>query len=687
MKVGKKNPFEAEILLDQEAVQTGSALRGRVVLPEEANKASIKTIKILFVGQEKTQVTHRRTNSHSTDIDDHNHTPVTELEKYEVCNYTLLDKFYDKGQKVDQSLPFQFDIPENLPASVTLGMPDLKVGLLFKKKCDYGVLFYRVKVKIERRGMLKGTLGYEKVVSVNTKPKTVTVGTPFEFLPQIKAPKIKKLFGRGNEAAKKIFIGARIPTGNHVLIGQNLTVDVSVVNLSKSPIDKVEMTVQEIHRWEANKYKKTGGDNLVAKSFGWLGDSVMNPPPESASCSQPAELQRRMRKELDEGTHRQTLTVPNFAQAYFFGKLVSVTHVLRIHVKTKKEKGPADIEIPLTLLTSTSHASTPIGKLVTPLTNRSKISARTAVIHNTPVSPTASGSKVTPQPTESIHRNVQCDGCQQYPLRGVRYHCPKGKHDYCLTCYEKNHRRCLIDRGDLTKFAGPTAAPLIQATSFDQANPYPLTQPTAPYPPMTQGFHPLIDRKVGEAAVWEDSPLPQATGVSGWLGKQVLRATLNVDPYAPMARQVPPVPFAPIPPTRLEEVSVLTLRAQLSKHPDPVSVLVQDLQQPDSGSVWRALFAQLSPGDFGDIVGSVPQNYRQAPVAEKLVPMVHDFSCQHLVEALEQAHCDAVRNRMLATLTGYCVDLAQNKCRVKATLNETEQAFFRSGIGYGRLCG
>jgi hypothetical protein len=171
------------------------------------------------------------------------------------------------------------------------------------------------------------------------------------------------------------------------------------------------------------------------------------------------------------------------------------------------------------------------------------------------------------------------------------------------------------------------------------------------------------------------------------MAKQALRS-MGVDPYAPMPRQVPLVPFTPVPYFRPEDVSLLALRTHLASHPDPVSAVTQFLQQPGAGPVWRKVVSTLSPQDFGDVVGSVPQDHRQSPVAEKLVPLVHNFSCHHLLEALKQAHCSGVRHRMLSTLTGYCVDVKKNKHRVKAELHsDNEEAFFNAGIRYGRRCG
>lgn len=44
-----------------------------------------------------------------------------------------------------------------------------------------------------------------------------------------------------------------------------------------------------------------------------------------------------------------------------------------------------------------------------------------------------------------LHRDVNCDYCQMRPIRGTRYHCDVGKHDYCSQCYKKNNGACPID--------------------------------------------------------------------------------------------------------------------------------------------------------------------------------------------------------------------------------------------------
>ena len=51
-----------------------------------------------------------------------------------------------------------------------------------------------------------------------------------------------------------------------------------------------------------------------------------------------------------------------------------------------------------------------------------------------------------------VYKNVECDSCQQYPLRGLCYQCPLGKHDYCQKCFHALRRECILDGGRLTEY-------------------------------------------------------------------------------------------------------------------------------------------------------------------------------------------------------------------------------------------
>jgi hypothetical protein len=44
-----------------------------------------------------------------------------------------------------------------------------------------------------------------------------------------------------------------------------------------------------------------------------------------------------------------------------------------------------------------------------------------------------------------VHRSVMCDDCAVIPIRGTRFHCVVGKHDYCRRCRKKNKGTCPID--------------------------------------------------------------------------------------------------------------------------------------------------------------------------------------------------------------------------------------------------
>ena len=455
--------------------------------------------------------------------------------------------------------------------------------------------------------------------------------------------------------------------------------DVSVVNTSRSQIERVTASIKEATRWKARRHWKSQDVEMASKNFGWLDDSVMNPPQESAKQPKVGpHLEHEMRRELDQATHRQILTIPNNCHADFSSKLTSVKHFLLIEVISKNRFGPSNITVPL-IVHARTELSTPAASAVgwqaealpSPVVSTlPMVEASPEIVEGTPI---AEASGVG----EMIHPDIECDGCQQYPLRGVRYRCAHLNHDYCHNCYASYNGRCVVDKTTLAVHhqAQVTVSPYV-----------PTIDAASNISTENQGFHPIIEHQVGSAAIWEDNPCPQATGLGAWVGKTALR-TMGVNPDASIPRQVPQVLFTPVPFTPPEHVSLQVLRTQLAVHPDPVSAISQHLQQPSTGYIWRNLLSRMSPADFGDMVGSVPQDFRQSPVAEKMVPLVHNFSLDHLLAAIKQARSDGARKRMLSTLSGYIVDLKKNRRKVRAELSDIDDAFFRAGLRYGRRCG
>jgi hypothetical protein len=405
-------PFEVNIDLDQSSVQAGGKLTGRLVLPQEArsDKAAIKSIRIFFQGQEKTQVSYRETSQNHSGPEYQNHSyTATAKEKSEICSHLLVENIYDKSKAILPTTSFQFRVPSHLPASVTLGFPDIKVGLIVKKKADYAVISYKVKVEIQRRGLFKGTLTYDREIQVVEKsPSAVTIGSPWETIPEIKGPQ-KRLFGKAKEPAK-IYVAARLPNGTHVEAGQNLPVDVSVVNNSKTEIEKVTVALIAASSWKARGHKQTCETDVTSKSFGWLGDAVMKPPPESVGQTQnSAKLAAKMKQELDAATHRQILTVPTSCHADFSRQLMSTHHFLLVQVKAKKWFGPSNVKIPIVIHPPPRQSPPPQAPPL-PVAPSSVSAASPIVVQATavsahdasvamPVAATAYPDKLSPTPT------------------------------------------------------------------------------------------------------------------------------------------------------------------------------------------------------------------------------------------------------------------------------------------------
>ena len=611
--------MNVKFFLDQTVVEAGSILSGKLVLSPDAGSAKepIKEVNLVFEGTEESQVTYEVFSN-----DHHSSQKViqTANEKQIIYSQLLVRKEFHKGEPVTtRSIPFRFELPVHLPSSVALGMPGMKVKFLFaKRQADYAVLGYRLRVTVKRPGVFKRNLTFEETVDV-IKARDTWTRTPWQKVPQVdpKPPKKSLCCGGGGG---EIFLAARLPTGTQVEMGQALPVDVSVINDSPLAIDHVQVSLVQYECWKAKRHKKKCNYEVASKSFGWLGDTVMNPDKQSPSVGNNRKsYEKWMRAELIQADHRQTLTVPFSCSESFEGNLMNTRHELRIKVKATRWFGNPEIRVPISV-----H---PCHDLASASTNPPPIAPEAAPIIQKPTAPVEA-----PKTTVAIANSL------------------------------------------------PTTA------SPTPSRPVVRQQPPGNLPS-------FIQAQVGSPKVWEGAPVPQATGLTAFFAKRLLRS-MGVDPYAqprtapagqeyeypvspkPTAEDGTPIAVNAIPISE-GSVKVEVLVTQIAAAQDPVQ-RANELWQ--ASPAWRNLMGRLSPLEFGSVIAAVQQDFRQAPLAEFLAPIITPFSCQHLVEALHSAISGGVRNRMLATLPRCCKDIHENKKRVKAELNELERAYFNFGL-------
>lgn len=103
---------------------------------------------------------------------------------------------------------------------------------------------------------------------------------------------------------------------------------------------------------------------------------------------------------------------------------------------------------------------------------------------------------------------------------------------------------------------------------------------------------------------------------------------------------------------------------------------VQDLayvQECVKDGEWKsAVFAKLSPTDYGRVLKSIGSEFEQPAVATTLASAMDGFSCAHVVAALQNC-AEWSRGSITEKLLPLCTDLTANSGLIKAQLTEWEQ--------------
>lgn len=107
-------------------------------------------------------------------------------------------------------------------------------------------------------------------------------------------------------------------------------------------------------------------------------------------------------------------------------------------------------DIPLTLMIhETSGSEPPMTFMIHPTSGRAE-RPMTRMIH-----PTSGFTCRPPYITESqvVHENTKCDGCDMFPLKGIRYRCKQcSDFDLCSDCFV---RKGLHDRHEFSAYRKP----------------------------------------------------------------------------------------------------------------------------------------------------------------------------------------------------------------------------------------
>lgn len=111
-----------------------------------------------------------------------------------------------------------------------------------------------------------------------------------------------------------------------------------------------------------------------------------------------------------------------------------------------------DKDIPMTLMIhetsgsrNTDRDNRPMTFMIHPTSGRER--PLTRMIHPT------SGFTCRPPLSDIVHENTKCDGCDMFPLRGIRYRCKQcSDFDLCSDCFV---RKGLHERHEFSAYRKP----------------------------------------------------------------------------------------------------------------------------------------------------------------------------------------------------------------------------------------
>eukprot|EP00979_Chaetoceros_neogracilis_P008403 scaffold1867_cov186-Chaetoceros_neogracile.AAC.10 len=122
--------------------------------------------------------------------------------------------------------------------------------------------------------------------------------------------------------------------------------------------------------------------------------------------------------------------------------------------------------------------------------------------------------------------------------------------------------------------------------------------------------------------------------------------------------------------------SLQLLLMKMSQSVDDLSILEHRVLRGDR-SEWRAIFANLSPQDYGLILEQVDLTINVVPIATLLASRCETFTCAHVVSVLPHADSNT-RTTMVEQLLPYCSDLEENQALIVGMLSDWDQMVIKS---------
>jgi len=122
------------------------------------------------------------------------------------------------------------------------------------------------------------------------------------------------------------------------------------------------------------------------------------------------------------------------------------------------------------------------------------------------------------------------------------------------------------------------------------------------------------------------------------------------------------------------------LKETMDRAYDDFTMLTELLGRPESAEAWRPLLENLSPADFGTVVGEVNLEFDQPKVAELLGKQLRGgVTAAHIIEANRKA-AENQPPTIVTKLAPLCVDLHDNVDAIEAGLSEWDKILSKRAL-------
>lgn len=125
-----------------------------------------------------------------------------------------------------------------------------------------------------------------------------------------------------------------------------------------------------------------------------------------------------------------------------------------------------------------------------------------------------------------------------------------------------------------------------------------------------------------------------------------------------------------------ETPSVSLLLETMKKASNDIGVVFQKSQQEK----WKPILSQITPQEYGSIVGQVQMEFHKPQVAIVLASIHSQFLCAHVVEGAVKTCLDWMRASLITQLLPHCTDLKENQHVIVQHLSDWEELVLHDAL-------